>query len=380
MNVAIDASSLVINRSSGLAEVVRNLISNLPPDKDKYHFTLYMNYFLKPIKKLNISYPNLTSRSLIMPRRLVDQWWQHDWPAIDLYLRKIDLFHSLHISVPPVKKIKTVLTVHDCRYMALSNLYSARDVEVYRKKMKKALSRVDYVITVSEFTKKELLKYFTFPEERVRTIKNGFNSISFQKEDKKEKIIRFIKDKKLPREYILYTGVLDPRKNLMKLIEAVQKCIEKIKDFPNLVLAGINNEQWLQSDQAKRANELGIFNNIYIAGIVNKDILKGLTKKATALCYPSLYEGFGFPPLEAMSLGVPVLAGKNSSLPEIAGNAACLVNPTSVDDISRGLEKIIYENDYRQKLIERGFNQIKKYSWKSATAEHIRLYKEILGN
>ena len=108
------------------------------------------------------------------------------------------------------------------------------------------------------------------------------------------------------------------------------------------------------------------------------DILFRIIQKALALCYPSIYEGFGFPPLEAMSQGVPVLSGKNSAIPEITGDAACLVDPLSVDDILRGLQKIIFNSEYRQKLIKNGYNQIKKFSWTRSAAEYIRLYREVL--
>jgi glycosyltransferase involved in cell wall biosynthesis len=103
-------------------------------------------------------------------------------------------------------------------------------------------------------------------------------------------------------------------------------------------------------------------------------------QRSSALCYPSLYEGFGFPPLEAMSQGIPVLAGKNSSIPEVTGDAACLVDPMSVNDIARGLRKIIFDSEYRQKLVEHGFNQIKKFSWRQAAVEYIRLYKQVLAS
>jgi alpha-1,3-rhamnosyl/mannosyltransferase len=244
--------------------------------------------------------------------------------------------------------------------------------------MEKALTRVGHVGTVSEFTKKELITYFSYPEERIETIKNGFSSNITEEKSKDEKIGCFLKEKKVPQDYLLYTGVLDPRKNFSRLIEAIQICRKSLGDFPDLVVTGVSFEDWIKSDQAKKAKKIGIINNIYIAGIVDKRILKELTRKALALCYPSLYEGFGFPPLEAMSVGIPVLASNSSSIPEVTGDAACLVNPMSVEDISQGLERIIFDNEYRQKLVKRGSKQLKKYSWRKTSAEYIRLYKEVL--
>jgi alpha-1,3-rhamnosyl/mannosyltransferase len=236
------------------------------------------------------------------------------------------------------------------------------------------------VATVSDFTRQEIIKYFSFPEDRIRTIHNGFSLNHIGKGCNEGKIGSFLKDNNIPQLYLLYTGVLDPRKNLSRLIEALAVCRNESKIFPDLVLIGITYDQWIRSDHARKAKELEIFDNIYVGGIVEKDILCGLTKKAIALCYPSLYEGFGFPPLEAMSLGVPVLAGKSSSIPEITGDAACLVDPESVNDIARGLNQLVYDREYRQSLVELGYRQIKKFSWEKAAGEYLRLYDEVLSS
>jgi glycosyltransferase involved in cell wall biosynthesis len=111
--------------------------------------------------------------------------------------------------------------------------------------------------------------------------------------------------------------------------------------------------------------------------MLSKDLLIGLTKKAHTLCYPSLYEGFGFPPLEAMSLGVPVLAGRNSSIPEIVGDSACLVDPESVADIARGLIRVVYDQDYRNNLIDSGYRQITKFSWEKTAMDYLDAYREV---
>lgn len=377
MNVAIDTSCLVVNPYSGLSEVAHNLLLNIPVVAEDAHFTMFMNYFRST--RYPEIYPGIDSRSLRLPRRLVDWWWKHSWPPFDLYLRGIDVFHSLHIQIPPTKRMKTILTVHDCRYLAFPELYKAKEVENYRRQMEISLSRVGLVATVSEFTRQAVLNYFSFPEDRVRVIHNGFKPyLSNGRAYNKENINRFTKENAVPKDYLLYAGVLDPRKNLGRLIEAVAQCREEAHDFPELVIAGISHVQWARSEQAGRAKKLGVFDNIYLRGIVEKNILVELTKRALALCYPSLYEGFGFPPLEAMSLGVPVLAGKSSSIPEVTANAACLVDPSNVDDIAQGLKKIVFDSNYRKTLIESGYQRIKKFSWEKAAAEYINLYREVV--
>jgi len=380
MKIVIDASCLVINPYSGLSEVTHNLLLNLPLVAENDRFNLFMNYFRAGKNAKNIYYPATFNHFLRLPRKLADLWWRFNWPPIDYYLKGMDVFHSLHIQIPPSKNIKTVLTVHDCRFLALPELYNQQEVENYHHQMTTSLNRVNQVATVSEFTRQELLTYFRVPEDRVKVIHNGFSPYRPGKDFQEKSIIRFITQNNIPQTYLLYTGVLDPRKNLRKLIEAIALCREETHDFPDLVITGISHEQWVRSDQANRARKLDLLDHIHLVGIVEKDILWGLTKKALSLCYPSLYEGFGFPPLKAMSLGVPVLAGKSSSIPEVTGNAACLVNPTSTEDIARGLIKIVYNSEYHQTLIESGYRQIEKYSWRKAASEYIKLYQEALNS
>jgi len=378
MKITIDTSCLVVNPFSGLSEVVHNLLLHLPLVDENNHFGLFINYFRPTKFPKNISYPGTLNHFFRLPRRLVDWWWKHNWPPFDLYLKRTDVFHSLHIQIPPTKNIKTVLTVHDCRFLAFPGLYKHREIENYRRQMTISLNRVDLVATVSEFTRQELLTYFPISENRVRVIHNGFSPYQPGKDFLKESVNKFVGENNLPQTYLISTGVLDPRKNLGNLIEAIAQCRKENNDFPHLVITGISYEQWIQSDQANRAKELGLFDNIHLIGFVGKDILWGLTQKALALCYPSLYEGFGFPPLEAMSLGVPVLAGKSSAIPEITGEAACLVDPMNINDIAQGLNRIVYDNEYRRTLIESGYRQIKKYSWRNAAAEYVSLYQEAL--
>ena len=192
MKVAIDASSLIINRYSGLAEVVHNLLLNLPSGDDKSDFTLFMNFFRTANSEGGIYYPGKLKTFLRIPRRLVERWWKYNWPPIDYYLQGINIFHALHINVPPTKKIKTVLTVHDCRYLAFPDLYNAKEVTNYRNQMEISLKRVDIVAAVSEFTRQEIIKYFSFPEDRIRTIHNGFSLNFIEKGCNGENIGRFI--------------------------------------------------------------------------------------------------------------------------------------------------------------------------------------------
>lgn len=376
MKIAIDSSCLVLNRFSGLSEVVHNLIRNLPFVTDNNQITLYLNYFRNNGALAEFNYPGTGKHYFRLPRRFVNLWWDLGMPAFDRYLKDIDVFHSLHINVPPTKRMKTILTVHDCRYMAHPEFYNVKEVEIYKQQMETSLKRVDCVCAVSEFTRQELLSYFNFPSERIKVIHNGFEPIQGNKEYFIKKANHYLEVNNLPKSYLLFIGTLDPRKNINRLIDAVARCKMNKKDFPDIILGGIAPGQWTRSKYAYQAKELGLYNHIHPCGVLEKDVLIGLTRQACALCYPSLYEGFGFPPLEAMSLGVPVLAGKKSSIPEIVGNSACLVNPERVDEIVEGLNKILFDSDYRKFLIESGYRQTIKFSWRKAAEEYMDIYKK----
>jgi glycosyltransferase involved in cell wall biosynthesis len=243
--------------------------------------------------------------------------------------------------------------------------------------METSLRRVDMVCTVSEFTRQEFLSFFSFPSDRIKVIHNGFTSTQSDNGHYEKKANEYLKINNLPQSYLFHIGASDPRKNLDRLIEAMFQCREQYKDIPHLLVAGINTQDWATSDTKIRIEELGLSSHIHLCGVLKKDLLIGLTKKAYTLCYPSLYEGFGFPPLEAMSLGVPVLAGRNSSIPEIVGDSACLVDPESVADIARGLIKVVYDQDYRNNLIDSGYRQITKFSWEKTAMDYLDAYREV---
>ncbi len=377
MNVSIDASCLLVNPYSGLSEVVRNLLLNLPGIDDNVKFTVFLNYFRRHEGGDLCQYPNTENNCLKIPRRIIDILWKIDRLPFDIFLKEADIFHSLYLQVPPVKNIKTILTIHDCRHFALPELYHDKEVERYRRIMETALRRTDMVATVSEFTMREVVKYFSFPEERIKVIHNGFSPRMLD-EKISHKIDGWFENNKLTQPYLLYIGAQDPRKNLERLVAAVALCRSEKRDFPLLVIAGISPEQWTKNAVADKAKKLGMHDSIFICGELEEDILTGLIKNAHALCYVSLYEGFGFPPLDAMSMGVPVIAGKSSSIPEVTGQAACLVDPMNVDDISNGLNKIVYNSIYRQMLIDEGYKQVKIFSWEKAATEYINLYKEVV--
>jgi glycosyltransferase involved in cell wall biosynthesis len=219
MKIAFDASCLVINRFSGLGEFAHNLLLHMPGLCSDIHFALYINYFRKPTHRQEIFYPGTVNHFLKAPRRFIEFIWWFNWLPFDLYLKEIDLFHSIHIHVPPAKKMKTILTVHDCRYLAFPTIYKNRAVKDYRRQMEMSLDRVDVVVAISEFTRQEVLNYFSFPEDRIKVIHYGFRPLR-PKKSFYDRVEKFLARKGITKPYILFIGTLDPRKNLDRLVEA----------------------------------------------------------------------------------------------------------------------------------------------------------------
>jgi glycosyltransferase involved in cell wall biosynthesis len=377
VNIAIDASCLLINPFSGLAEVVDNLLLNLPHVSKMERFTLFINYFRASKRIEDITYRTTNRFTCKIPRRLISYWWRRDWPTSDFCLPGVDIFHSFHIQLPPTRKIRRILTVHDCRFLALSELYETNQVNSYRKMMEKSLERAEIVVAVSNFTGAELQKYFSLPQDRIRIVYNGFNPDRASASQNHAKLQSFMVRNKLPGSYLLCAGAPDPRKNILRLIEAFSACRSQSADFPHLVVTGVSKKMWQRSIADKRSRELGISDYVHLCGSVDRDIYFGLIENAHALCYPSLYEGFGFPPLEAMAAGVPVLAANSSAIPEISGAAAYLVDPLRTEDIANGLNQIVYNDTLRRTLVQSGSERVRKFSWKKAAADYVGLYKEV---
>ncbi len=374
MKIALDASCLAVNPYSGLSEVVRNLFLAFPGVCGNDTVVAFQNY-LRGARN-TVRPETVEQRVIRIPRRVVELLWRLGVPPIDTYLGGVDVFHAVHIHVPPVKRIAAVLTVHDCRFLAFPDLYDRKEVALYRRDMALSLERVAMVAAVSEFSRQEIMRHFSFPGDRIRVIRNGFRAFSEENVGAAEAGAPFSEDV-LAREYILYIGTTDPRKNLRRLIEAFAECRARRSDFPGLVIAGVNDKDWNRTSGADRGLADPGDAGIMIVGKPDRHAMHRLMKNAVALCYPSLYEGFGFPPLEAMSAGVPVVAAKGSSIPEICGDAVCYVDPYSIEKIASGLNRVVYESEYRALLVERGHEQVKKYSWERAAGEYMKLYREV---
>jgi glycosyltransferase involved in cell wall biosynthesis len=283
---------------------------------------------------------------------------------------RIALAHFQYVS-PPIAPCPVVLTVHDISYEAHPEYFSVPQRKRMQWLVPGSIRRAAHTLTVSEFTRTQICERYGIAPERVTVTPNGVaGQFRPQAPDvSRAAIARF----KLPRPFLLGVGNLQPRKNLERLIKAYAVAARRLGDI-DLVLVG--QAAWGAQHVAAEIARLNLAGRVHLLGYVSQEQVVGLYNSAVAFVFPSLYEGFGLPVLEAMACGVPVLTSNVSALPEIAGDAALLVDPLSVDAIADGLARIVTDAGLRRDLILRGHERARLYSWERTaqlTADVYRL-------
>ena len=304
--------------------------------------------------------------------------WFHDvlykliWPIVPLPYhwffgtdRDVTIFFNFII--PPGVKGKKIAVVHDMAYKAYPETVNKKTLRWLQLTLKKSCQRADAIVTVSEFSKQEIIKYLGVPEEKIVVMANGVDLDIFRMDYEKERVTAVKEKFQIQGEYFLYLGTLEPRKNIERLVRAYGQMLEqwdreKIeKEPPKLVLAG--GKGWLYDSIFETTRELGLDKKVLFTGYIEENEVPVLMKGSRAFVFPSLYEGFGMPPLEAMACGTPVLASTAASLPEVVGEIGVLVDPESVDDICHGLKRLALDEGLCRKLQEGGPKRAKEFSW-----------------
>ena len=358
--IGIDASRSVLPQPTGTELYSRHLIEALlSRAPDRFFFRLYFNQ----AQHSTVRTPHSEFRILEFPRL-----WTHLRLSTEMLLHRPDLlFVPAHV-LPIGHPRRSVVTVHDLGYLYFPEAHPPRQRWYLDRSTRWHSCTAAHLLADSAATKRDLIDKYHANPDRITVAYPGLDPNVMHADDSSE-IARVKAKYHIDGDYLLYLGTIQPRKNLQRLITAFASC--------NLPLAlmlagkpGWYSEQLFQQEH-DRVKLIG-----YVAAADKNALLSG----ATAFVFPSLYEGFGFPVLEAMACGVPVLCSNTSSLPEVAGEAALLVNPLEVDNIARGLQEITTNEDLRKTLIERGYQQVQKFTWPACAEVVLNVFEKVLNS
>ncbi len=288
-----------------------------------------------------------------------------------------DITHFFNYIVPPKVSGKTVVTVHDMVYKTFPETVRGRTRYMLETGLKRSMKRADLIVTDSEFSRTEIIKYFPQWEKKLRVVPCGVDRNRFHPVEDQIRIDETKKLLGIDRDYFLYLGTLEPRKNLRRLAVAYNEFRKGKAEYPCLVLAG--GKGWLNQELMNTIKELELESDIKMVSYVPEDHICTLMSGALSFVFPSIYEGFGMPPLEAMACGVPVLTTHAASLPEVVGDCAMICSPYHTDEMTDCLEKLYLDSKLRHELSVAGSKRARLFSWENAAAILYDVYKEALG-
>ena len=370
MRIAIQASDLDCPRIDGTRVYLLNMLNRFGEISSNDNFFVYhknnFNPELKPKK-----FPNYQILSKNFPF-----YWTQTRFTFELYKNNYDALWMPMQALPFVRKrnLKTTVTIHDLAFKYFPEFFPRKDLHRLNLFTNYAIESSDKIIAVSGSTKNDILSFYpNIKEEKIKVIYHGFDPELFQKKiADKEKNKIYTRYQILNTKYILYVGALQPRKNLEVLIDAFEK-IKKNNPELKLVLAG--EKAWMWDKIMNKIGSSKYKADVIVTGTISFNDIISLYRNASVFVFPSLYEGFGIPILEAFASEVPVISSNNSSLTEIGEDAPLYFNEKSSDDLAEKIEKVMENENIRRDLIERGKERVGEFSWDKCARETIEFIK-----
>lgn len=381
MRVGIDISQ-IIYEGTGVATYTRSLVQALVKASGNDEFVLFgsslrarriLKEFLESLQTKNAE-----GKFSYLPPKLLEFLWNgvHIFP-IENFIGEIDVFHSSDWLEPPTKFARKVTTLHDLTVFKYPETFSPTGGHDIVKNQKRKLffskRECDRIICVSKTTKEDAMEILGIPEKKLEVIYEAADPFYFPRGDKE---VARVKDKfHIKGDFLLCVGTREPRKNLDRVIMAFSEIARNYPDL-NLLIAG--KYGWGDEKMSNVNSPAGgQKSKVRILGYVEKEDLAGLFSGATAFIYPSLYEGFGLPILDAMACQCPVVTSNLGSMKEIAGEAAILVDPVSVSGIANGILKIVGDSETRNALINEGQRRILEFSWEKTAFQTLEIYRSL---
>ncbi|RLC69773.1 MAG: glycosyltransferase family 1 protein [Chloroflexi bacterium] len=296
---------------------------------------------------------------------------------VELITGPVDVFHSPDFTLPPVWRARAVLTVHDLSFLRVPECFTGALRRYLERVVPRSVRRADHVIADSHSTKRDLVELLGTPAGKVTVIHSGVEP-RFRPIVDRAALGPVRQRYDLPERFIISVGTLQPRKNFATLVEAFARLKSETGNWKpgarslKLVIAG--GRGWLYEEIFARVEALGLQGDVLFPGFVADEDLPALYNLAEAFVLPSLYEGFGLPPLEAMACGTPVVTSNVSSLPEVVGDAGLMVEPADVESLAAAIERVLEDGGLRREMVQRGLARAKEFTWERAARRLLGVY------
>lgn len=374
MHIAINAHLLAHTRSfrrAGVSHYTEQVISHLAQVDQQHHYTLYTTRGVDA-RTLQLP-PRFRIRPSIFPTinpRIRIPWEQGCAPVL-LRLHGAEIYHGMLNVAPLLCPVPSIITIHDLAFIRFPQTFRSHNRAYLDWATRISARRASRILVVSEHTRKEVIGILGVAPERVIVTYDAARE--HFRPPAREVLQAFRSHHNLPEQFLLFVGTLEPRKNLLTLLEAYHQVVGQI-NIPLLIGGG---KGWMFAPVFARVEQLGLTKQVHFVGYLEEEALPLWYAAATIFIFPSLYEGFGMPPLEAMSCGTPVITSNSSSLPEVVGDAGLMVAPNDVDGFAAAILHLLRDRELRETLRARGLERARLFSWYTTAERTLAAYEAV---
>jgi len=378
MNITVDATGINELSPSGMSNYAVQLLRHLSHQNDINKYTVYsLRFNLKDSisQTHNIEYKRIPD--IFSFWKFWFSWlsWYYTAFPFQLSRDKPDVYLGMYPSLPLFCPCPKIIVVYDLSPLTFSQFFPAGFGLLFKLQIVNAIKRADRIIAISKSTKDDLVKLLKADPVKITVVYPGYDTSIF-KPVLDTYQIKIVKQRYgIDSDYIIYVGTLEPRKNIKRLIEGFAELVKKGDVNHKLVIAG--KKGWLYDEIFETLSILGLNSEIIFTDYAPLEDLPPLLSGADAFIYPSLYEGFGLPVLEAMACGTPVITSRVSSLPEVIGDAGILIDPYNVKDIALAMQNVVSDKELRKRMRQKGLERANLFSWETAAESVINLFKDV---
>lgn len=374
MKIGVDLRTLMNGGKSGIPGFTYNLLLNLLKEDTQNKYFGFFNAY----KNTNLpDFHNIEIKSLGLPNKILNSSLRFlNYPKLDKLLGA-DVFYMPHFNFNSLSdKSYKIITVHDLSFIRYPEFFSFKNNAWHKMiEAKKTLKKFDKIIAVSKNTKADIIELFKIPEQKIEVIYSGIDDKYFILSKNSPKLQEVKNKYKLPEKFILSLGTIEPRKNIDSLIKAFDIFCEEKGCEQHLVIAG--GLGWKYKNVLAEYQKAKHKDKIMFIGYIDEEDKNALYNLSDLFVFPSYYEGFGFPPLEAMRAGTPVISAGNSSMLEILDDSAYFIDPYDIADLSNGIKNISQNEEIRKNLIEKGQKTANSYTWEKCSLEYKLIFNNI---